>query len=635
MNSERSASEGPLIAFTIAARNFIPYAKSLHASLREHHPDVQFFLGLCDVRDGFDEADLGFEIIDVTVLRDTRIWAMAERYNATEFCTAIKPWLFLHLMARFPGHRLCYFDPDIWVLSPLDELVAAFRDGAQAILTPHILTPSNDARMPDQTMLRYGIYNLGFIGVRDSAATQALMRWWADRLETACVIDLPEGLFVDQKWADLIPALLDRVHILRHPGYNIGYWNVLQRRVRLGEGGWLVTAEGSPALPVRFVHFSGYDNIEPGVFSRHARYLDYWLLRDLVLLLPLFRERVLAAGFMAYARLPYAFGWMGASGQNEHTPKEVASRLAHGPVPLEQPLATMSHDDPALFSVTVDGWHSWVAARDRSAAVFREQRALEQTFEDTAEQPFSLTGICSMCRIRTRFAVDYTYALQYQPGAPLVPNWRESNACSCGFPTRIRGAMHALQTLVAPAPDASIYVTEQVTALYKWLRLRWPETVGSEFFSPAYTPGQLYEGVRHEDLCHLTFQDAQFDVVLSFDVLEHVADLDAALRECYRVLRPGGTLLFTAPTQYDHGRMVDLVNVRQDGTVEYLRTPEFHGNPVNADEGSLCFRYFGFDVLNKLREAGFETANAVVYWSRHYALLGRNQNLFLARKGKA
>lgn len=47
----------------------------------------------------------------------------------------------------------------------------------------------------------------------------------------------------------------------------------------------------------------------------------------------------------------------------------------------------------------------------------------------------------------------------------------------------------------------------------------------------------------------LPFPDATFDLVTSFDVLYHlaVADDAAALRECARVLRPGGWLLVRVP----------------------------------------------------------------------------------------
>ncbi len=46
----------------------------------------------------------------------------------------------------------------------------------------------------------------------------------------------------------------------------------------------------------------------------------------------------------------------------------------------------------------------------------------------------------------------------------------------------------------------------------------------------------------------LPFRDAAFDLLLSHAVLEHVADAPRYLRECFRVLRPGGWMyLSTAP----------------------------------------------------------------------------------------
>ncbi|HSC77768.1 MAG TPA: class I SAM-dependent methyltransferase [Candidatus Acidoferrales bacterium] len=49
----------------------------------------------------------------------------------------------------------------------------------------------------------------------------------------------------------------------------------------------------------------------------------------------------------------------------------------------------------------------------------------------------------------------------------------------------------------------------------------------------------------------LPFQPASFDVVCLFEVLEHLYDPREAMRNCSRVLRPGGCLLLTVP-QYWH-----------------------------------------------------------------------------------
>ena len=48
----------------------------------------------------------------------------------------------------------------------------------------------------------------------------------------------------------------------------------------------------------------------------------------------------------------------------------------------------------------------------------------------------------------------------------------------------------------------------------------------------------------------LPFPDASFDLVLSFDVLEHIRDSDAHLREVSRVLRPGGRYLVQTPSKW-------------------------------------------------------------------------------------
>ena len=48
----------------------------------------------------------------------------------------------------------------------------------------------------------------------------------------------------------------------------------------------------------------------------------------------------------------------------------------------------------------------------------------------------------------------------------------------------------------------------------------------------------------------LPFPDASFDLVLSFDVFEHIRDSDAHLREVARVLRPGGRYLVQTPSKW-------------------------------------------------------------------------------------
>ena len=312
--------------FTICAKNFLAYARTLHASVREHHPDARFYVALCDRIDGMiDPAAEPFEIIELERLPIPGLGGMIERYNITELNTAIKPSVFEYLFER-GEQRVVYLDPDILVMSPLSEVVSRLGVDVDAVLTPHVLDPAEDVETDDVKMLLFGVYNLGFVALNGTPRVREIVRWWARRLERQCVIDVPNGLFVDQKWANLLPSYIASTLILHHPGYNVAYWNLPQRRVTLDGSGWKVNG-----APLVFVHFSGNDLRNPEVFSRHSPTLTLEAVGDAAELLREYRERVFANGHADYQKLPYAFSWNGASGVNEHTPEPKAAEALPAP----------------------------------------------------------------------------------------------------------------------------------------------------------------------------------------------------------------------------------------------------------------------------------------------------------------
>ena len=132
--------------------------------------------------------------------------------------------------------------------------------------------------------------------------------------------------------------------------------------------------------------------------------------------------------------------------------------------------------------------------------------------------------------------------------------------------------------------------------LHRYLA-RCPGLRYSEFGSrSAHVPSQ--------DLMNLSYPDASFDLVITSDTLEHVPDIDRALRETLRVLRPGGTHLFTVPVVWDRATRQ---RARLEGSVlTHLLPPSHHGAPAEGKSDFLVFYEFGADFVDRCRSAGFE-----------------------------
>ena len=151
-----------------------------------------------------------------------------------------------------------------------------------------------------------------------------------------------------------------------------------------------------------------------------------------------------------------------------------------------------------------------------------------------------------------QFAIDQT--LRLKDGSY---NLRETVNCpDTWFNTRMRAAIHGVEGWETEAVDGA-YIMEQKTPLFTYFQSRFPSLVGSEYLGEKWALGSYdADGLRNEDATRLTFDDASFDLVMSFEVLEHIPDYLAALREVRRILRPGGRfyftcLLYTSPSPRD------------------------------------------------------------------------------------
>ncbi|HEX9734899.1 MAG TPA: group 1 glycosyl transferase, partial [Thermoanaerobaculia bacterium] len=134
-----------LAACTIVAKNYLPFARVLAESFLERCPDGRFFVLLVDRVDGcFDPADERFEVVEVETLDNVpHLASFLFKYTLLEANTAVKPYFLAHLFARHDLESLVYFDPDVLVTGPLDEL-ASLLDRHAVVLTPHLTDPVDD-----------------------------------------------------------------------------------------------------------------------------------------------------------------------------------------------------------------------------------------------------------------------------------------------------------------------------------------------------------------------------------------------------------------------------------------------------------------------------------------------------------
>ncbi|MGH8029186.1 MAG: class I SAM-dependent methyltransferase [Arenimonas sp.] len=238
---------------------------------------------------------------------------------------------------------------------------------------------------------------------------------------------------------------------------------------------------------------------------------------------------------------------------------------------------------------------------------------------------------CSGCQAPRDFPVEWR-------GRGAIADFRELLACpSCRLNGRQRAALGLLRDRV-PDEGAAIYATEQASSAYLWLRSKYRGARGSEYGLGDEEAARINrwlarQGVREslelQDVTALTFADASLDAIVSFDVLEHVPKFGAALREFVRCLRPGGWLFATAPFIALNTYTEVRARMHADGTIEHLLPPEMHGDPLS--DGVLCYYHFGWDLLDRCRDAGFADAAWHFSWDPAQALFG--MWTLVARKG--
>lgn len=163
----------------------------------------------------------------------------------------------------------------------------------------------------------------------------------------------------------------------------------------------------------------------------------------------------------------------------------------------------------------------------------------------------------------------------------------------------------ALNSFVPDLQNKHVYEMSSRGPLWRFLKSHSKRLTCSEFFDEV-PPGSFKDSIQCQDVQSLTFSSNTFDIVTCTEVFEHVPSDIKGFSEVHRVLKPGGLFVFTVPL-LTSGETIERVIIF-DGQLSMLMPPEYHGDWLRGSGKVLCFRNYGRDIISRLLNSGFETA---------------------------
>lgn len=317
------------LAFTIATVNYMAQALTIGKSYLAHNPADKFVVYLFDrIGNRFDKEEFApIELVEVDPDWISGFDVMLKNYTLFELITAIKPALSLHAIKSNPSYdSYIFLDSDMLVYSDFGEVDRLFSEGFELIISTHFfeVLPKDSCYPDEKTYFNCGIYNAGFMAFKNGGQSIEFLNWWMERLKTECVLSFEEGLFYEQIWLNLVPLHFDKSIIVKHMGYNVGYWNLHERDLQSSlEKGYKVNIE----FPLVFFHFSGFaiDQLESV-----STYQNRYSFVSKPVLLELFRDysqKVFRNGYARFSVLACYYAPLVKQSPKRTFMKKVKSRL--------------------------------------------------------------------------------------------------------------------------------------------------------------------------------------------------------------------------------------------------------------------------------------------------------------------
>ena len=216
-----------MLFFTLCHINQLPEAHVLGDSIKLHHPDATFFIGLVDNKDRIPgNFKVNYPVIELTEINIDNLEEMAKKYTWSELLADVKPFFARYFLKQ--SDKVVYFDCTTLLCNPINFIEQSL-DNSHIIIVPQLLHAG--VHPDEKQILNTGIFHSGFMAWRKSDESDDFLDWWGNNTAMKGYIDLCKGMNADQLWLEHVPNFYKNVLIEKHEGLNIGVWNLPERLI--------------------------------------------------------------------------------------------------------------------------------------------------------------------------------------------------------------------------------------------------------------------------------------------------------------------------------------------------------------------------------------------------------------------
>lgn len=231
-------------------------------------------------------------------------------------------------------------------------------------------------------------------------------------------------------------------------------------------------------------------------------------------------------------------------------------------------------------------------------------------------------GFCPVC----------DHAVRFRSNHEAFRDFVLCDTCEYGSVPRERALTLALKLYCPDFLEKKIHESSpNNSGISRAIKLKARSYIASQYYKDV-PAGQMIGEYRSENLEKLSFEDESFDLFLSLDVFEHVFNPEAAIKEIWRTLKPGGLMISTWPIRkYQVDAIERRAELGEDGEIVHFKEPEIHGNPIDGT-GALVTVDYGYDIHKLLAEWAPFDVTILRFADRTHGVIGEYTDTIVCKK---